>query len=248
MATNIKLSSISTGAPKDFTKEEGHEKLALLKEELIELQNVLYAQRKYSLLVILQGMDASGKDGVIKNVFSGLNPMGCNVASFKRPTKEELAHDFLWRVHAQVPANGMIVIFNRSQYEDVLIQRVHKDIDMKKVKSRFVDINNFEKLLVENGTVILKFYLHISKEEQLKSLNERSEDPKKKWKYDPNDLKEREHWDEYMEAYEDVFKNCNDIPWTMVPSDQNWYKEYIVAKKAVEALKALDLKYPDLNT
>lgn len=228
-------------------KEEGVQRIEKYLAELTDLQNILFAQKKYSLLIVLQGMDAAGKDGTIKKVFSGVNPMGCSVAAFKKPTDEEMAHDFLWRIHHHVPAKGMIQIFNRSHYEDVLIQRVHKWVGEDVIAKRFEHINNFERLLQDTNTVVLKFYLHVSKDEQLKNLTDRLEDPTKKWKYNAADLQERELWDEYMKAYEDVFAKCSkDIPWTIVPADQNWYKELVVAKTIVDALKKLDLVYPQL--
>jgi PPK2 family polyphosphate:nucleotide phosphotransferase len=193
-------------------------------------------------------MDASGKDGTIKNVFDAVNPMGCRVVSFKKPTELEMKHDFLWRVHQQVPEKGIVHIFNRSHYEDVLIQRVHNWIDEKTVKQRFNHINDFEQLLVESNTVVVKFYLHISQDVQLKRLEERMTDITKMWKHNDNDLKERELWPAYMKAYEDVFLNCETAaPWTIVPADQNWYKEYVIAKRVVEELEKLDMKFPGLK-
>ncbi len=242
------IQKISTRAPEHLKKNEVKELTDTYITQMSELQNMLYAQGKYSLLIVLQGMDASGKDGAIKEVFSAVNPLGCRVVAYKKPTEIEMKHDFLWRVHRHVPEKGMIQIFNRSHYEDVLIQRVHRWIDEDRVKRRFDYINQFEKLLMENDTQILKFYLHVSKKEQLKRLKERISDPRKKWKYNANDIKESERWDEYMKAYQDVIKNCSpDIPWTIVPSEQNWYKEYIIAKTIVEKLKTLDLKYPGFN-
>lgn len=242
------LSKISTRAPESFDKKDTKEKTEKLIERLAELQNVLYAENKHSLLIVLQGMDASGKDGVIKAVFRGINPMGCMVSAFKKPTEEEMSHDFLWRIHHRVPPRGMIHIFNRSHYEDVLIQRVHKWIDEDTVFRRFEHINAFEKLLADSGTAVLKFYLHISRQEQLQRLEERISDLTKNWKYNPNDIKESERWDEYMAAYEDAFKHCSpDIPWNIIPADQNWYKEHLIAKKIVETLESFKMKYPGLK-
>lgn len=244
----IRLSEISTRAPKDLDKEETKAKTASLLEQLDELQNLLYASRKYALLVIIQGMDASGKDGAIKHVFGPLNPLGVLAKAFKAPTEEELSYDFLWRIHKDVPAKGMIQIFNRSQYEDVLITRVHKWIDDETVYRRMKEINHFESLLQEsNNTVILKFYLHVSKEEQKERLNERLTDKRKHWKANPNDFKEAELWDEYMKAYEDCFEHCNNPKWIIVPADQNWYKEYTIASAVAKALSNLDMHYPDLK-
>ncbi|MFI5171456.1 MAG: PPK2 family polyphosphate kinase [Chitinophagales bacterium] len=244
----IKLSKINTTPPSGFDKEATKEKTKKLVGQMDELQNVLFAQSKYSLLIVLQGMDASGKDGVISEVFAGVNPMGCRVKGFKKPTDEEMGHDFLWRIHHHVPEKGMIQIFNRSHYEDVVIQRVHNWVDMPTIERRYRHINAFESLLQENNTVILKFYLHVSQEEQLERLEERLSDPKKMWKYNVNDRKESKLWDEYMAAYEDAFNNCGpDIPWHIVPADKNWYKEYLVAKTIIESLSKLDLQYPPID-
>ncbi|HVE60889.1 MAG TPA: PPK2 family polyphosphate kinase [Chitinophagaceae bacterium] len=243
-----RLSSISTRAPKDVDKKTVKEETVKLLEQLNELQNLLYAERKHSVLIILQGLDASGKDGVIRNVLGQMNPQGVKVQSFKAPSDEELNHDFLWRIHEHVPAKGMIQIFNRSQYEDVLITRVHKWCDDETAQKRFDAINQFEELLMlHNSTQILKFYLHISQEEQQERLKERIDNPTKNWKYNPNDKKEAKHWDDYMQVYEDVFEHCSVVPWTIVPADQNWYKENLIAKKLVETLNALDMKFPSLK-
>ena len=245
---NIKLKEISTRAPKDWNKEETKEKTARILEKLDELQNLLYAESRHSVLVILQGMDASGKDGVVRKVFTSMNPQGVNVHSFKVPTAEELSHDFLWRIHGAVPPKGMIQLFNRSHYEDVLITRVHKIIDEKTVKKRMKAINDFEQLLVEhNNTQILKFYLHISPEEQQQRLQERIHNPTKQWKYNEKDFEEARLWDDYMAAYEDCFEHCNDVPWTIVPADQNWYKEHIIAHTLLKTLEKLDMQYPGLK-
>jgi len=196
----------------------------------------------------LQGMDASGKDGVVRRVFTSMNPQGVDVRSFKAPTAEELSHDFLWRIHAMAPGKGIIQVFNRSHYEDVLITRVHKWIDDKTAKKRMKAINDFEQLLQEhNSTTILKFYLHISPEEQDQRLKERINNPAKQWKYNEKDFEEAKLWNDYMAAYEDCFENCNDVPWTIVPADQNWYKEYIIAHTLLKALEKLDMKYPGLK-
>ncbi|MCS3799811.1 PPK2 family polyphosphate:nucleotide phosphotransferase [Chitinophagaceae bacterium OAS944] len=245
---NIKLKDISTRAPKDWDKEETKAKTEGIIESLNELQNLLYAESKHAVLVVLQGMDASGKDGVIRKVFGALNPQGVQVHSFKAPTEEELSHDFLWRVHKAVPAKGSIQIFNRSHYEDVLITRVHKWIDEKTVKKRMKAINDFEQLLQEhNSTTILKFYLHISPEEQEQRLQERIHNPAKQWKYNEKDFEEAKLWDDYRAAYEDCFEQCNDVPWTIVPADQNWYKEYIIAHTLQKALEKLNMQYPGLK-
>lgn len=242
------LKSISTRAPKEFDKEEIKRKTLQLKEQLDGLQDLLYAESIHSLLVIIQGMDASGKDGAVRNVFSGLNPQGIAVQSFKAPTAEELSHDFLWRIHKHVPAKGTIQIFNRSQYEDVLITRVHGWCDDNTAKRRFQAINHFEQLLQEhNNTKILKFYLHISPEKQQERLNERVHNPAKSWKYNAQDFEEAKRWNEYMKMYEDVFENCNAVPWTIIPADQNWYKEYLITKTVTDTLLGLNMQYPVLK-
>jgi PPK2 family polyphosphate:nucleotide phosphotransferase len=244
----IKLKDISTRAPKDADKEEIKAKTAGILQELDQLQNLLYAESKHAILIVLQGMDASGKDGVIRKVFTSMNPQGVRVNSFKVPTSEELSHDFLWRVHKMVPPKGILQVFNRSHYEDVLITRVHGLIDDKTAKKRMKAINDFEWLLQEhNNTSILKFYLHISPEEQEQRLRERISNPAKQWKYNEKDFEEAKLWNNYMNAYEDCFEHCNDVPWTIVPADQNWYKEYIIAHTLKKALEHLDMHYPGLK-
>jgi len=244
----IKLSEISTKAPDGWDKKETKEKLVEILEELDELQNLLYAESKHSVLVVIQGMDASGKDGAVRNVFGKLNPQGVLVRSFKVPSPEELAHDFLWRIHLHTPQKGYIQIFNRSHYEDILVTRVHKSIDNKTAHKRMQAINDFEKLLREhNDTHILKFYLHISPKEQQERLEESIQNPAKQWKYNENDFAEARLWDDYMEMYEDCFENCNDVPWTIVPADQNWYKEHVIATTLRDTLKGLHMQYPGLK-
>ncbi len=244
----IKLKEISTRAPKDWDKQEIKEKTAEILKELNELQNLLYAESKHAILVVIQGMDGSGKDGVIRNVFGSFNPQGVTVKSFKAPTAEELSHDFLWRVHSATPAKGMIQIFNRSHYEDILITRVHTWCDDATAKKRMKAINDFENLLAtHNSTSILKFYLHVSPEEQKERLTERIHDATKQWKYNEKDFDEAKLWDIYMEMYDDCFENCNEQPWTIVPSDQNWVKEYIIAKQLRDTLKDLKMQYPGLK-
>lgn len=218
-----------------------------LNARLVELQNVLYAEHKHKVLIVLQATDTGGKDGVIRKVFSGINPMGVHVASFKAPTPEELAHDYLWRVHQQVPGKGDMVVFNRSHYEDVLITRVEGWIDERAVKSRFRQINDFEAMLVEEGTIILKFFLHISKDEQKERLQERLTDKTKMWKFNPNDLKTREKWDDYQRAYEDALNATSSphAPWYVVPADRNWVRDLYVCSVIVETLTSLKMKYPD---
>lgn len=242
------LSTISTRAPVELKKEETKEKLAAILEELDELQNLLFAEGKQSLLVVIQGMDASGKDGAIKNVFGTLNPQGVSVTSFKSPTATELAHDFLWRIHKCAPQKGNIHVFNRSHYEDVLITRVHKMIDDETALKRMEAINHFENLLLQhNQTQILKFYLHVSPEKQEERLQERISDVRKHWKYNENDFKEVKLWDDYRKAYEDCFRCCDAIPWNIVPADQNWFKEFTIASVVRDTLKGLNMKYPGIK-
>jgi len=245
---HIHLSDIATRAPKGMNKEKIKLKTATLLQELDDLQNLLYAEGKHSILVILQGMDASGKDGAVRNVFGRMNPQGVLVKSFKEPTTEELKHDFLWRIHAHTPEKGMIQIFNRSHYEDILVTRVHKLIDDKQAMQRIKSINAFETLLEEqNDTHILKFYLHVSAEEQHARLEERIQNRQKQWKYNKSDFREAKLWDDYRKMYEDCFHHCNKPAWVIVPSDQNWYKEYIIASELHKLLKSLNMKYPSLK-
>lgn len=245
----IKLSEIPTKAPKELEKDFIKAKTAEILNDIKKLQDILIASKKNALLVILQGMDASGKDGVTKNVFGALNPLGINVAAFKKPTEEEMAHDFLWRVHKVVPSKGNITIFNRSHYEDVLIQRVHHWVDEKTIKNRFEAINNFEILLEQTGTKIIKCFLHISEEEQLERLHERKTNPEKMWKHNDGDWEERKLWKQYQKAYEDVFENCSKaVKWHIIQTDQNWYKEYLIADLVKNALEDMHLEYPLLNS
>lgn len=244
----VRLNEISTRAPEDFDKKQAKEKTARMVEELDDLQNLLFAEGKHSVLIIIQGMDGSGKDGVIRNVLGNMNPQGVTVKSYKAPTQEELSHDFLWRIHATAPGKGMIQVFNRSHYEDILVTRVHKWCDDETAVKRMRAINEFEKLLQEhNNTHILKFYLHVSPEEQHERLSERMKDPAKMWKYNEKDFEEAKLWDIYMKMYEDCFNNCNNPEWTIVPSDQNWYKEYIIASKLHTLLKGLNMQFPGLK-
>lgn len=240
----IHLSKIATTAPEGAEKKDYKKKTEKLVERLGELQHIMYAEGKHSLLVILQGMDASGKDGAVRNVFSTCTIAGLDLISFKKPTEEEFAHDFLWRVHKYVPQKGMLTIFNRSHYEDILIQRVHRWIDQDRVDMRMEAINAFERLLVmDNNTQVVKFFMHISKEEQEVQLRERLEDPAKFWKHNDGDWEERKHWDEYMKAYEYVL-NESEIPWHICPVDNRWYRDYVIAKAIVEALEKMNLELP----
>lgn len=243
------LRDVSTRADKSIDKEKAKAETKEIVEEIADLQNLLYAENKHALLIALQGMDASGKDGVIRNVFGAINPQGVQVKSFKAPTPEELSHDFLWRIHQHTPEKGMIKIFNRSHYEDILITRVHGWCDDELARKRVKAINDWEDLLVNhNSTIILKFYLHISLEEQQKRLAERLSDPAKMWKHNPGDAIEAKLWDKYMNMYQDAFDNCSNIPWHIIPSDQNWYKEFLIAEKVRDALKSLNMAYPSIKT
>lgn len=230
------------GMDKDETKEETDK----LQERLVELQEVLFAQKKYSLLIVLQAMDAGGKDSTIRKVFTGVNPQGFRIANFKAPTPEELSHDFLWRVHDHVPPKGYIGIFNRSHYEDVLIVRVNELVPEDVWRGRYAHINNFEKLLADSGVTILKFFLHISKEEQKERFQDRLDDPSKHWKFSIGDLPVREKWGDYMEAYEDAIAECNTdyAPWHIVPANRKWVRNYVITKAIVDALEELPLEFP----
>ena len=218
-------------------------------KRLRELQEKFYVDRRFSMLVVLQAMDTGGKDGTIDHVFSGVNPTGCHVTGFKRPNDEELSHDFLWRIHKATPAKGMIGIFNRSHYEDVLVVRVHDYVSRKIWEKRYEQINEFENMLAENGTVIVKFFLHIGKDEQKRRLQDRLDDKEKLWKFEPGDLKEREYWTDYQEAYQDAIKKCSTphAPWYVVPANKKWYRNYVVAHALVKALEHIDYKLPKPN-
>jgi PPK2 family polyphosphate:nucleotide phosphotransferase len=243
----MKLADISTRAPKDLDKETTKAHTAKLVDLLGHYQRILYAQAKYSLLIILQGVDASGKDGTISSVFRGINPLGCAVKAFKKPTEEELSHDFLWRVHQHAPPKGMVQIFNRSHYEDVIVPAVEGWLPPAELKLRYQLINSFEQLLAHSGTHILKFYLHISPEEQKERLYERLTNPEKYWKHNDADWETVQKWDQYRQVYEDIFQHCGQAaPWHLVPADQNWYKEHVVAKTIIDTLAKMDLAYPPL--
>ncbi|MFZ1704624.1 MAG: PPK2 family polyphosphate kinase [Saprospiraceae bacterium] len=238
------LSSSPTGPIEKVSKKKIVKKTAVLAQEIGELQHLLYAEGKKSLLVILQGVDASGKDGSVKNVFSMCNPTGIDVYGFKKPTEEEFAHDFLWRVHKLAPMKGNIMVFNRSHYEDILIQRVHKWITEEHVEKRMKAINAFEELLeFDNNTKVLKIYLHISKEKQEQNLQERIDDPSKKWKHNENDWEERKHWDRYMECYEYAISESI-IPWHIVPCDKAFYRNYTIAQLVLKTLKEMNPVLP----
>ncbi len=214
---------------------------------LSELQYLLYAENKRAVLVVLQAMDAAGKDGTIRHVMGPLNPQSCRVMSFKAPTEEELAHDFLWRIHRATPRKGEIGIFNRSHYEDVLIVRVRKLVDESIWSRRYDQINDFEKMLASHRVHILKFYLHISKDEQLSRFRARLEDPTKHWKVNPQDFKERRHWSDYMNAYQDVLRRCSTAhaPWFVIPSNRKWFRNLAVSQVLVEAMTSWNMEFPE---
>ncbi len=241
------LKDVDPGAMGEIKSKKDAAKLILAdREELVKLQDVMYAEGKHSLLIVLQAMDTGGKDGAIKHVMSGVNPQGCVVTPFKVPTPEELAHDYLWRIHQVVPPRRMIGIFNRSHYEDVLVVRVHSLAPKEIWSKRYDQINAFEKHLTENGVTILKFYLHISKAEQKARLQERLDDPNKRWKFSTGDLKERERWDDYMAAYEDMLNLTSTkwAPWHVIPANRNWYRNLALGRIIVETLRGFDMKYP----
>ena len=229
------------------SKKDALPELEDLRKKLYDLQYLLYAERRQSLLIVLQAMDAGGKDGTIRHVMSGLNPQGCHVKSFKVPTEEELAHDYLWRVHRAVPGKGEIGIFNRSHYGDVLVVRVHNLVPKRVWSKRYEQINAFEKILADNGVIIVKFFLHISKEEQQKRLQERLDDPSKHWKVSPADFEERQYWDEYVKAHEDALSRCSTpwAPWYVIPANHKWFRNLVVADILVRTLEDMDMRFPE---
>ncbi len=244
----VKLAELPTEgkALHEGGKAAAKEELKVLREELAELQHRLYSEGKRKLLVVFQAMDAGGKDGTIRSVLEGVNPQGVQVTSFKSPTKEELDRDFLWRIHKAVPGKGMIGVFNRSHYEDVLIVRVDNIVPETVWRPRYTFINQFEKLLHDTGTTILKFYLHISKDEQKKRFQERLDDPAKNWKFSHEDLEKRKQWDDYQVAYQEMLTQCStaEAPWYVIPANQNWYRNLMVAQIMVETLRGMNPQYP----
>ncbi len=243
----VKLKDIDPDYDAGLDREEGEARLKSLCDELTELQELQYAASDTAVLIVLQGRDTSGKDGTIKAVVGPLDSRGCYVASFKVPTENEIAHDFLWRIHQQTPRRGEITIFNRSHYEDVLVVRVHKLVEDKVWHSRFDHINNFEKLIADSHTIVLKFYLHISKKEQLQRLLEREQDQGKYWKLSAGDWKEREHWNDYTRAYEDAINRCSSpqAPWFIVPADKKWFRNLAVAEAIVTAMRPYRKQWMD---
>jgi len=248
--SKFKLNDINPFETGDFDpkrdEEEAQQKTQKIVAKLDDFQERLYASAEKSLLIVLQGMDTSGKDGLIEHVMSAFNPQGSRVTSFKVPSQEEKTHDFLWRVHREVPPKGFIGIFNRSHYEDVIVTRVHGLISDETAKKRFRQINDFERLLAQSGTVILKFFLHISKDEQKRRLQARADDPKKHWKFNINDVRERKHWGAYQKAFRDAMRETSTkhAPWIVIPSDHKWYRNYVAGKILTQTLENMDLCYP----
>jgi PPK2 family polyphosphate:nucleotide phosphotransferase len=245
--TKVRLDKLPSNSHAGLRDRAAAELLvATHRDQLSKLQEVFYAAQSRALLIVLQGMDTAGKDGTIRHIFSGINPQGCDVASFKAPTPLEARHHFLWRCQLQVPARGMIGIFNRSHYEDVLSPRVHGLIDKKTTRTRFAEINAWEKGLADEGVVVLKFYLHISRAEQTERLQSRIDTPDKRWKLSPADFEERVYWPKYMAAYEDILEQTSrkHAPWFVIPSDHKWYRNVAISKILVEAMRAMKLEYP----
>ena len=245
--SKFKLSEVHTDDTGKFkSKEDAAPATNKNLERLAELQELLYAEAKHALLVVFQAMDTGGKDGAIEFVFRGCDPQGCQVTAFKSPTRLELSHDFLWRIHSAAPPFGMIGIFNRSHYEAVLIERVKNLVPEKVWSRRYDHVNTFEKMLADEGTTIVKFFLHISKDEQKRRLEARLREPHKQWKFDSGDLVERKLWDPYMEAYQDALRRTSQkhAPWYVVPADRKWYRNWVLSDLLVRTLETLDMKYP----
>jgi len=245
--SEVKLQTCETSYGGELSKKDGKARLEKLTKSLRDLQELMYAEHQHKVLVVLQGIDTSGKDGTIRSVFGKVNPQGTRVVNFKVPTTRELDHDYLWRVHAHTPGKGGIVIFNRSHYEDVLVVRVHDLVSKSVWEKRYAHINAFEKLLADEGTIILKFYLHISKREQAARFLARLDRPHKRWKFSPGDLEERQYWDAYQQAFEDMLSlTSTDLaPWYVVPSDRKWYRNLVVASVITERLKSLGMQFPE---
>ncbi|MBD2846698.1 polyphosphate kinase 2 family protein [Paenibacillus sp. IB182496] len=243
----VNLASIDPQDKGKFkTKRDTGKEMNRMRAELQDLQEKLAARRERALLIVVQGMDCSGKDGVIREVFSGVNPQGISSYSFKKPTALENSHDFLWRVHRHVPELGQIATFNRSHYEEVLINRVHGRVSDEEACRKFEQINQFESLLVDNGVELVKIFLHISPEFQLKKLRKRIENPHKHWKFDPSDIEERQHWGRYQAYYEEAMAACSTAkPWHVVPADHRWYRDYAALSITVETMRRMELKAPD---
>ena len=245
----VRLSKIDPDDTGGLGKKEALDRTNKLREQLCKWQEIFYAENQCSLLIVFQAMDTGGKDGSVKSLCLGVNPVGLQITSFKAPTSNELEHDFLWRIHKATPAKGMIGIWNRSHYEEVLVVRVHKLVEKNVWKARYDQINRFEKTLSETGTRILKFMLHISKREQKERLQARLDDPEKRWKFNPGDLKERALWDDYQQAYEDAINNCTTghAPWHIVPANHKWARNFFIVDHVVRVLKDMEPRYPKLS-
>ena len=244
--SRVGLAEVDPAPRSGLSKRDAEPEIDAMLDRLTDLQDRLWAEAKDRVLIVLQGIDAAGKDGTIRKVMTAFNPQGCNVASFKVPTAEESGHDFLWRVHKRVPANGEIAIFNRSHYEDVLVVRVHQLVPREVWSQRYAQIRDFERMLAESGTTIVKFFLYISRDEQRKRFQERYEDPTKRWKFSLGDLEERGHWNDYMAAFEDALSetSAEHAPWYVIPANRNWYRNLAIASILVSTLEDLQPTYP----
>jgi len=243
----VDLADYGPGYTSGMSRDEALAAIVPLRLKLNELQDLLYADRRFGVLVVLQGIDTAGKDGTVRSVFQEVGPLGCSVVNFGVPSEEERAHDYLWRIHQQAPGRGRLVIFNRSHYESVLVERVHELVPKDTWKRRYDEINAFERILMGEATVIVKFFLHISKDEQRERLQERVDNPKKHWKFRADDIGERKHWDRYQEAFADMLTECNtkQAPWHVVPADHKWYRDVVVARTLIAKLEELHLRYPE---
>jgi PPK2 family polyphosphate:nucleotide phosphotransferase len=244
--SRVRLGKLDPGATHGYDEARARTKASKDLARLVDLQEMLYAERRHRVLIVLQGIDTAGKDGSIKHLGDALHPLGTRVASFGVPTEPELAHDYLWRIHEQVPGNGRIVIFNRSHYESVLVERVHKLVPKARWSKRYDHINEFERLLTDEGTTIIKFFLHIDRAEQLQRLKSRYDDPTKRWKFNVGDLEERKLWDDYIGAFEDALSRCStpDAPWYVIPSNHKWFRNLAVGEITADTLAGLGLAYP----
>lgn len=244
---SLDLNSVSTNPPKSTSKKEIQTEIRRLGDELAEIQRRLFAQKEYALLVIFQGMDASGKDGAVRNVFSKVNPAGCRVKSFSVPTELEASHDFLWRVHNVCPERGMIKVFNRSHYEDILVPTVENYATPEQIDQRIKAINCFETLLIQNHTIVLKYFLHVSEDEQKERIQKRISEPTKRWKYEESDSLASKQRAEYLQVYERILKECTVVPWQIVPSDKKWYRNYFILNSLIKELNRYDIHYPKIK-
>lgn len=241
------LSDISTLPPSDAKKKECKKELKKLREKLFDLQNIFYADGRQALLIVLQGLDTSGKDGVVRHVIRAMNPMGVNIKAFQKPTEEEQKHDFLWRIYPHLPPKGMIQVFNRSHYEDVIVPTATQSLPAERIDYRLNLINRLETHFIRNDIHILKFFLHISKEEQKEKIENRLKLPHKRWKYDKSDEKVNQRWEDYVDIYDGVIRKSNDVPWHIIPVDKRWYRNYKVARTLVDYMENMDLRYPSIS-